>query len=115
MNRPIVRLLAAALAGFLATSAMAAALKLETPRDHLLAMRKIQCSLKDGEVATWYWNGYAYSRVPGEPDRQLFAVEGMNIRQCGPLGEPASAASGVETTAPRWSTRPRDLWLRSAL
>lgn len=87
MNRPIVRLLAAALAGFLATSATAAALKLETPRDHLLAMRKIQCSLKDGEVATWYWNGYAYSRVPGEPDRQLFAVEGMNIRQCGPLGD----------------------------
>jgi hypothetical protein len=69
-----------------AAAAGAAPLELETPRDHLVAMRKIQCSLKDGEVVTWYWNGYAYSRVPGEPDRQLFAVEGMNIRQCGPLG-----------------------------
>lgn len=70
----------------LAVSAAAAAqLRLDNPRDHLNAMRRIQCSLKDGEVVTWYWNGYAYSRVPGEPDRTLFAVEGMNIRQCGPL------------------------------
>jgi hypothetical protein len=66
-------------------AAAAADLRLDTPRDSLVALRKIQCSLADGEVVTWYWNGYAYSRVPGEPDRTLFAVEGMNIRQCGPL------------------------------
>ncbi len=83
--RPI-RIALLGLAGLVAASAGAAQLKLDTPRDHLIAMRKIQCSLKDGEVVTWYWNGYAYSRVPGEPDRLLFAVEGMNIRQCGPLG-----------------------------
>lgn len=71
----------------LAGSADAAVLKLDTPGDSLRAMRKIQCSLKDGEVITWYWNGFAFSRVPGEPDRRLFAVEGMNIRQCGPLGD----------------------------
>lgn len=65
----------------------APALDLDSPRASLAAMRKIQCSLKDGEAATWYWNGYAVSRVPGEPDRRLFAVEGMNIRQCGPLGD----------------------------
>ncbi|MCC7257708.1 MAG: DUF1838 domain-containing protein [Gammaproteobacteria bacterium] len=69
-----------------AASAGAADLTLDTPRDNLRVMRQIQCSLKDGEVVTWYWRGHAYSRVPGEPDRQLFAVEGMNIRQCGPLG-----------------------------
>lgn len=69
------------------TIAGAAQLRLDTPRDHLNAMRKIQCSLKDGEPVTWYWNGFVYSRVPGEPDRKLFAVEGMNIRQCGPLGD----------------------------
>jgi hypothetical protein len=70
-----------------ASGAGAAELTLDTPKDSLTAMRKIQCSLKDGEVVTWYWNGYAFSRVPGEPDRQLFAVEGMNIRRCGPLGD----------------------------
>jgi hypothetical protein len=86
MHRHAVRLLAAAAALATATAG-AASLRLDTPRDHLTAMRKIQCSLQDGEVVTWYWNGYAYSRVPGEPDRQLFAVEGMNIRQCGPLGD----------------------------
>jgi hypothetical protein len=81
------RLLTLLITGLLAAAISdAAELKLDTPRDQLAAMRKIQCSLKDGEVVTWYWNGFAYSRVPGEPDRQLFAVEGMNIRQCGPLG-----------------------------
>ena len=70
-----------------AMAASAAELRLETPRDYLNAMRKIQCSLKDGEIVTWYWSGHAYSRVPGEADRRLFAVEGMNIRQCGPLGD----------------------------
>lgn len=75
-------------AGVLVMSgATAAQLKLDTTRENLVAMRKIQCSLKDGEVVTWYWTGYAYSRVPGEPDRVLFAVEGMNIRRCGPLGD----------------------------
>ena len=76
----ILALLSSAAAG-------AAELKLDTTTDALTAMRKIQCSLKDGETVTWWWNGWAYSRVPGEQDRTLFAVEGMNIRQCGPLGE----------------------------
>ncbi len=78
---------AAVLSCALITGAGAAGLKLDTPQDSLTAMRKIQCSLRDGEVITWYWNGFAFSRVPGEPDRQLFAVEGMNIRRCGPLGD----------------------------
>lgn len=80
--------LAGLLAGTIITfSAAAGQLKLDTPQANLVAMRKIQCSLKDGEPVTYYWNGFTYSRVPGEPDRLLFNVEGMNIRQCGPLGD----------------------------
>jgi len=87
----------AALALFLAGGAVAAELKLDSPQDGLSALRKIQCSLKDGEVVTWYWNGFAFSRVPGEPDRRLFAVEGMNIRQCGPLGEARDGSFKMST------------------
>ena len=96
--RPLLWLLAGFLAGSLAAGVAGAAdLKLVTVQDNLTAMRKIQCSTRDGEVAVWYWKGHAYSRVPGEPDRQLFAVEGMNIRQCGPL-EGATDGSFKMTT-----------------
>lgn len=61
------------------------ALGLDGPEAALTAMRKIQCSTADGVPVTYGWEGRVYSRVPGEPDRQLFKVEGMNIRQCGPL------------------------------
>jgi hypothetical protein len=65
--------------------AAAAAPDLSTPEGQLLALRRIQCSESDGKAVTYYWKGSAFSRVPGEPDRQLFKVEGMNVRQCGPL------------------------------
>jgi len=61
------------------------ALGLDGPEAALTAMRKIQCSTADGVPVTYGWEGRVYSRVPGERDRQLFKVEGMNIRQCGPL------------------------------
>jgi len=67
------------------TTAIAAAPDLSTPEGQLLALRRIQCSEIDGKPVTYYWKGVAYSRVPGEPDRQLFKVEGMNVRHCGPL------------------------------
>ena len=67
------------------TTALAAALDLTTPPGQLLALRRIQCSEIDGKPVTYYWKGFAFSRVPGEPDRQLFKVEGMNVRHCGPL------------------------------
>ena len=51
--------------------------------EQLEAYRRMQCSLEDGKPAVYWWHGRAYSRVPGEPDRLLFRVEGMNIRQCG--------------------------------
>jgi len=64
---------------------LAATPDLGTPEAQLLALRRIQCSEIDGKAVTYYWKGITYSRVPGEPDRQLFKVEGMNVRHCGPL------------------------------
>ncbi len=56
--------------------------------DSVQAYRRIQCSLQDGQPAVFGWTGRAYSRVPGEPDRLLFTVDGMNIRQCGSVSDP---------------------------
>jgi hypothetical protein len=67
------------------TAVAADPLGLDGPDEALAAMRKIQCSTADGVPSTYGWEGRVYSRVPGEPDRVLFRVEGMNIRQCGPL------------------------------
>ncbi len=71
------------------------ALDLDTPEGNLAAMRKIQCSMNDGEVFTYGWHGHVFSRVAGEADRRLFRVEGMNIRQCGPLPD-APAGPGFK-------------------
>jgi len=71
---------------------VAAAGQLDQPAGALEAFRKIQCSVADGGSSTFWWNGNAYSRVPGEPDRLLFRVEGMNIRQCGPLSNDSNDA-----------------------
>jgi len=56
--------------------------------EQLEAFRRMQCSVEDGKEAVYWWVGRAYSRVPGEADRLLFRVEGMNIRQCGTVEDP---------------------------
>ncbi len=56
--------------------------------ESLLAFRRMQCSLEDEVPAVYGWNGRTYSRVPGEPDRMLFQVTGMNIRQCTTVTDP---------------------------
>jgi hypothetical protein len=71
-----------------ASAASAAKLDLGTPEGATLAARKIQCSTKDNVPITYYWHGETLSRVPGEPDRRLFRVEGMNIRQCATVTDP---------------------------
>ena len=66
-----------------ATSALAAPpLDLGKPEEALTAYRKMQCSTVDKAPVVYRWTGNAYSRVPGEPDRLLFKLEGMNIRTC---------------------------------
>jgi len=72
------------------SASAAAAINLDTPEGALTAMRRIQCSTVDEAPVTYWWHGRAYSRVPGEADRLLFRVEGMNIRQCGPLSNDPS-------------------------
>ncbi|MGK7924113.1 MAG: DUF1838 family protein [Spirulina sp.] len=51
--------------------------------DALIAYRKIFCSLTDGKPVVYWWKGPVYSRIPGEKDRHLFNIQGMNIRACG--------------------------------
>lgn len=74
--------------------AQAAPLDLATGEGALAAFRKIQCSLNDQEPRTYWWHGRAFSRVPGEKDRLLFLVEGMNIRQCATV-EDVKLGTGV--------------------
>lgn len=68
--------------GLMAGIAPAGELDLGDPDDAVKAMRKLQCSMNDGEPAIYWWDGKAYSRVPGERDRLLFSYQGMNIRAC---------------------------------
>lgn len=55
---------------------------LNTPEGAIEAMRKIQCSTEDAKPVYYWWTGKALSRRMGEPDKVLFNVEGMNVRQC---------------------------------
>ncbi len=50
--------------------------------------RKVQCSLEDASPQVFEWSGNGYARVPGEPDRKLFGLLGMNIRQCVTIEDP---------------------------
>ncbi len=80
---------AAAFATPPAQAAKAKPLDLSTPEGAMLANRKVQCSTKDNVPVTYWWHGDMYSRVPGEKDRLLFKVEGMNVRQCVSVDDPA--------------------------
>jgi len=80
--------LAVAALAFTATGSDARMLDPENPDDAILAAQKMNCSLKEGEHIVYWWQGSAYSRVPGERDRHLFNVEGMNIRQCKNFEDP---------------------------
>lgn len=83
----IVRFAATALLGILATAAVAD-IDLGTGEGTVKAMRKLHCSLADNKPVTYAWSGRAYSRVPGEPDRLLFRLSGMNVRQCVTVSDP---------------------------
>jgi hypothetical protein len=71
-----------------AAPALAQKVDLGTPEGANLAMRKIQCSVDDNVPVTYYWHGETFSRVPGEPDRKLFRVEGVNVRACVTVQDP---------------------------
>lgn len=83
-----VLLATAALAAAAALPASARQLDPAKPADALEIMKRVQCGVRDGEPAVYYWSGKVYSRVTGEPDRLLFHGEGMNIRQCVTVTDP---------------------------
>lgn len=78
--------LAAIVAAFLPVLTMAA--PPEPGAETLQAYRRMQCSVEDNKPAVYGWNGRTYSRVPGEADRHLFNVTGMNIRTCVTINDP---------------------------
>lgn len=87
----VVRIILAGLACCVAASAANSAdgrLDPARPTDAIKLAQKMNCSLTEGEVVLYWWQGGAYSRVPGERDRHLFNVQGMNIRQCRNFDDP---------------------------
>lgn len=66
----------------LATPAVARTLDPAKPEDALEIMKRTQCGVKDNVPAVYRWAGKIFSRRQGEPDKHLFNMEGMNIRQC---------------------------------
>jgi hypothetical protein len=68
-------------------AASPAALNPKAPNDAIEIMKRLQCGERDGQPAVYRWSGHVYSRVPGERDRHLFNIEGMNIRQCQTLND----------------------------
>jgi hypothetical protein len=70
-------------------SAQTNSLNLNDPKDILIAYRKIFCSLTDDKPVIYWWKGQVYSRIPGEKDRHLFNIQGMNIRACGSVTDEA--------------------------
>ena len=69
-------------------AAFAADLDPAKPEDAILLSQKMNCSLKEGDPVLYWWQGSAYSRMPGEKDRHLFDVQGMNIRHCKNFKDP---------------------------
>lgn len=79
---------AALVAAAMPMAASAQQIDLSTPAGAIAANRKIQCSTVDGEPVVYHWSGRVFARSPGEPDRHIFNVEGMNVRQCGTVTDP---------------------------
>jgi len=90
MSSNFLSILAAAIALLVAAAPARPAGPLDParPEDALLLNRKMNCSLEDGLPVIHWWKGTMMSRVPGERDRVLFNVQGMNIRQCGSFSDP---------------------------
>ncbi len=76
-----------------ATLALAGGLSAEQldvsdPNQALLASNKLFCDNEPGKSSLFWWQGSAWSRIPGEKDQHLFNVQGMNIRQCAKFEDP---------------------------
>lgn len=74
--------LALALAQLATAAGKAATFDPTSADDQLRMQTKVSCSLVDGRPTLYWWSGRMWGRVPGEANRLLFHVHGMNIRQC---------------------------------
>ncbi len=81
---------------FLAALAPSAALAEDLNFEGPVALEigaKLACGTTEAGVTRYgYWEGKLYSRVPGERDRHLFDVIGLNVRQCSRLLDPVRGA-----------------------
>jgi len=60
-----------------------------TGKDAINARKKATCgTTEQGKVRYGMWEGRAYSRVPGEKDKHLFNLVGLNTRQCEMVTDP---------------------------
>ncbi len=71
-----------------AAAAEARMLDPQKPEDAVEIMKRTQCGVTDGAPAVYRWTGRAYGRQDGHPDKLLFRLEGMNIRQCVSVEDP---------------------------
>ena len=76
------------LTGWLVVPAQAETIDADSAEGYVALNRKIQCSTEDGSPQVFEWSGFGYARVPGEPDRKIFGLLGMNVRQCGQVEDP---------------------------
>jgi hypothetical protein len=60
-----------------------------TGEEAIVWMAKMTCGTTEAGITRYgMWEGKLYSRVPGERDRHLFNVVGINTRQCAALSDP---------------------------
>ena len=70
-----------------------------TGRDAFLASQKMTCgTTEEGRIRYGVFEGRAWSRVPGEKDRHLFSVIGINIRHCNVV-EDAARGDGFRSVS----------------
>lgn len=88
IHKTVLSALCIASASLVAGAASAASFDPDIPEDAVALMQKTTCSLEEGKTVVYWWKGSMYSRVEGERDRELFKLQGMNIRQCASLSDP---------------------------
>lgn len=94
MNHSSIRIFAitfalAATAALTAASVFAAEqLDVSDPDKALMASNKLFCDNEPGQHSLFWWQGEVYSRIPGEKDKHIFNVTGMNMRQCAKFEDP---------------------------
>ena len=71
-----------------AASLSADSFDVSDPDQALMASNKLFCANEPGEYSLFWWQGSAWSRIPGEKDKHIFNVQGMNMRQCAKFEDP---------------------------